>query len=125
MGAASESIASESAVDARHGASGPSLAPDDECGCRLAPAPNAPADRVGSCADERARDKRTLDASDGFATWIADASFAVDFAPPSIDLPPPLGPPGPPARTASTVALSRLVDRGVLGLLSEICTVRL
>jgi hypothetical protein len=105
--------------------SGPRLSAGDECGCVLAPAPNAPADRVGTCVDERARDKRTLDASDGFATWIASADVGFSAAPRQIDLPPPLGPPGPRARTASTAALSRLADRGVLGLLSEICTVRL
>jgi hypothetical protein len=115
------SCCAERAGHARAELPGPHVAQDGGCKCEVAPAPSTPADKVASPTVERSRGERDADASAGFAQWIAIAAPAE----PCFDPPLVLRPTGPPARTApASLATARLAHRGVLGLLSELCTVR-
>lgn len=102
---------------------GPELGRKDSCGCKLAPLPSAPAQSWPSTRG----DDRT-DEHGAFADWIARA------APVGADLDayatsglrsPPTGPPRERSSSpATSIASRRLESRGVIGLLSGLCTSR-
>jgi hypothetical protein len=121
------SCCSERGDHSRSAPTGPIVEQRSECGCDVAPPSSTPADKVSSEVTDRAREKRDADGSAGFARWIAEHAPAATLTEPCFDprlrLRPPR-PTGPPSRTSPTLATTRLAHRGVIGLLSELCTVR-
>lgn len=125
---AARSCCAERAEHSRSVPAGPVVERGSECGCDVAPPISTPADKVSSDVTERVRGQRDADASAGFAQWIAQHAPTPALTEPCFD--PPLclrvrGPTGPPLRESATFATTRLAQRGVIGLLSELCTVRL
>lgn len=90
------------------------------CQCELAPLPNPPSDMGTSWVRERARDTRA-------SALIARGSIAFDFVGTfQVRLtgsPPPLSsPPGSRRKLCATSTATRLAQRGVIGLLSDLGT---
>lgn len=102
---------------------GPEFGRKDSCGCKLAPLPSAPAQ---SWPSTRADDR--TDEHGAFADWIArGAPIATDLDAwtTSALQSPPTGPPRERTSTpATSIASRRLASRGVIGLLSGLCTSR-
>jgi hypothetical protein len=116
------SCCAERAVHRPDAARGSHVTDQGDCRCRLGPAPITPADKGSSAVCERLRGQRGTDVT--VATWIALGSTPAVVSRTAFDHPLFLGPPGPPPRTSASFAATRLAQRGVIGLLSELCTDR-